>query len=95
MSSRLSQLSRQLIAEEPPIEAIRRKSTIDKDELKHLAYGPCAKYRDRIFTLMRSRRDIFDHSFIQEYDRKAMRKKCAEQLIALRDHCPLSYSEFV
>lgn len=95
MSNRLNQLSQQLILSEPPIEVIRRQSTIDRQELKQLAYGPNFMYRDRVFEMVLNHRDVFDHSFLLEYDRKTMRKKSAEQLLLFNQVCPLTFQEYL
>lgn len=95
MSNRLNQLSSQLIVEEPPIEAIRRKSTIDKQELKDLAYGPNAAIREKIFELILNNRDIFEHSFAEESDRKTVRRRSAEQILFYSKHNLQTYYEYL
>lgn len=60
-----------------------------------MAYGPNASYRDKIFEMIMSQRELFDHSFAEEHDRKTVRRKSAQQLLYYGSHNPQTYAEYL
>lgn len=58
-------------------------------------FGPNAHYRDKVFELVLKNRELFEHGFLEEHDRKTMRRKSAEQLLHYGKYCPQTYSEYL